>query len=192
MLGTALFLFLFVICNITFPTCSVAEGGFAYNRAQTTDYYNPSLQQFPDFRYVIHYRSINDDLLDFCNRAKIKVLHAHGPFPAYNGLPSIKQFRKIFGNLKITIDHIHKKGLQVVFYIGPVFGYGDTVKRTNLFGFYDRECKNYSHYFKGNLDDPIHWTQRDDKNRIKSFKRNKNTGFYLCVNQPSVRQYTKG
>lgn len=147
---------------------------------------------YGDLRYILHYRPLDNKFLDFCEKAKITFIHWHGPFFGYSGLPDRYSLNSFIMNLRKKVKYVHSKGMKIIFYVGPVFSYGNPKKRTKLFHFYDKGWNNYRYYLGPKPDDPIFWTQRDKEGNPKVYKWRNNQGFYLCPNNPSLRRYIKG
>jgi len=150
------------------------------------------LPSYGDLRYVIHYRPLDNKFLDFCEKAQITFIHWHGPFFGYSGLPDRHRLNSLMIDLKKKVKYVHDKGMKIIFYVGPIFCYGDSYKRTLIFHFYDQGWNNYRYYLGPKPDDPIFWTQRDKEGNPKVYKWRNNQGFYLCPNNPSLRRYIKG
>lgn len=178
-----------------FPVSSAAsqtatEGSFA---AEYRYKYGYAVPQFGDLRYAITYSDrLDSKYFDFIKRAQINVLHWQGPFYAYDGLPARKKLPSIMRDLKYRINHVHKLGMKILFYIGPVFSYGDPIKRTQLFNFYDNEWETYSDYLGKKPDDPLSWVQRNSKGEPIKYAWQNYRGFYLCPNSHGNRQYISG
>jgi len=93
---------------------------------------------YGDLRYILHYRPLDNKFLDFCEKAKITFIHWHGPFFGYSGLPDRYSLNSFIMNLRKKVKYVHSKGMKIIFYVGPVFSYGNPKKRTKLFHFYDK------------------------------------------------------
>jgi hypothetical protein len=144
-------------------------------------------------RYVIHYGEPTAELMDFVYEAWINLLHWHGPFAGYWGLPDHEALPAVLESCRETVRQAHENGAMILFYVGPVFSYGDPEKRTQLFAMYDKQWEQYAKYLGPRPpQDPLEWTQRDAEGQPRPYVWEGNRGYYLCTNSPAVRQYDKG
>jgi hypothetical protein len=82
--------------------------------------------------------------------------------------------------------------MRILLYVGPVFSFGNPVRRTQLFRFYDKGWMEYADYLGPKPSDPLNWVQRNRDASTKPYTYNKNKGFYLCPNSSDLRKYNKG
>lgn len=145
-----------------------------------------------DLRYATHYGKLDAGLFQFLIKAKVNLLQWHGCFHGYDGLPDRNRLNSLMFDMGHVIKQAHAGGMKILFYIGPVFSYGDPVKRTQLFHFYDTGWDSYADYLGPKPLDPIQWVQRDRALQPRIYTWGENSGYYLCPNDPSARQYVKG
>ena len=144
-------------------------------------------------RYVINYGGAGLDLMDFLHDAWINFLHWHGPFSGYSGLPDHKSLKWQIQQCKETVHQAHENGSMIIFYVGPVFSYGDPEKRTQIFKMYDEQWEQYKDYLGERPGgDPLTWTQRDAEGNPIPYTWKGSHGYYLCTSNPATRQYVKG
>jgi hypothetical protein len=145
-----------------------------------------------DMRYAINYYFLDPKTLSFYYSSNINVLHWHGPFYGYDGLPDKKKLFSIMSGAKKTVQRVHNLGMKILFYIGPVFSYGDENRRTQIFEFYDHGWDGYKDYLGPKSTDPINWVQRNADNKPKIYKWEDKQGYYLCPNNENERKYVRG
>jgi len=144
--------------------------------------------------YALSY-SETDEIVDFLVDSKIHILHWHGPFSAYAGLPKFATLDSEKKKCYKLIDTLKRRSaIDVLFYVGPVFLLGGKEPSTGLYSFYKNQWGFYSDDYLGGkpIDGPELWAQRDSAGKIIPYSWNGENGHYLCINNKYVRQYNKG
>ena len=180
----------FLLASLLVAVCSLSPFSTSCAHEELTK--SEEMPDFGDLRYAINYKDIDNQFKDFCNKAKITLLHWHGPFAGYNGLPERRKLTPIMREVQQTIASLHQKKIKVLLYIGPVFCYGDPVRRTGLFQFYDREWGNYEDILGPRPTNPLNWTQRTREKQAKAYEFSGHAGYYMCPNNEDLRQYVRG
>ena len=143
-------------------------------------------------RSVTNYHKLDAETLLFYKRAKINMIYWCGPFYGYTGLPKRSKLNMIMRNTMQTVQQAHDLGIKILLYVGPVFSYGNEIKRTQLFDFYDNEWDNYIDYLGTKPTDPITWTQRSQSDKPIPYTWKKHQGYYLCPNNINLQRYMHG
>ncbi len=150
------------------------------------------MPDYPDLRYIIHYRATPPEFFDFLAQSRTNFLHWHGPFSGYTGLMPRAELARATESVRATVQQAHDRGALIICYIGPCFSYGDEEEQTILFDFWQNRWDTYRDYLGERPADLIDCTQRDANGTPRPYEYKGSTGYHLCVNSPGVRQYTKG
>ncbi|MBT3380163.1 MAG: hypothetical protein HN742_31635 [Lentisphaerae bacterium] len=143
-------------------------------------------------RYGFGQTSPDESALKFIRKAGINVFHWPNPLQNQGEIPERALFNARIADAREAIAAVHAQGAAALLELSPCSGGGNADKRTQLFDFCDRRWKDYGDYFGSAPEDALSMTQRDADGTPRRYRHGDQQGYHLCVNSPSVRQYTMG
>ena len=150
------------------------------NHVDNPAYIDTIAEAPPDILHVGH---------DVVFKSHLGPYRGTGAFPETYELLSPEECQAEMERLKGYVDALHKAGARTVIpYICDVLVFGDHIKRTGYWEFYDHwdEYETFG-FGKKPAEDPITWMQDDERRPV-----GKNTGMFVyepCINHPVWRRY---
>jgi hypothetical protein len=145
---------------------------------------------FGKLRYAIC--AVEDSKTILRNHINLAHLHCPGSGWAYNGFPDRASFDRSMASWKTAADDLRSQGVHPITYIAPHMWYGDAVKRTRVFRFFDKLWQDYTDFLGPRPADPMQWTQLDKGLKPIVYTYHDQSGYYWCLNNPLTRNYVAG